>query len=509
MPPPLSWDHPLLFCSYGVCIKGSGLDTSDGTYQGQTAVTAIRMMLQLEMDLSSWIANGTYYTAQFRTDIAESIMPPMPVDRVSLIGVAAGSMVVTFELLPGAGVQPSAAAIQLLHAQDYSESTFYRTGSLTALATRNQTMSFVVVATGRCADGEWSSDCTVSSGGDKLGFSRGASLILTLVGVLIVGLLLGIACIVCYTRRRGKINPNAVVVEGVEAEAQVEGEPNVPTKAPVLPEVTPVVYSGDARWPAFAHRPSISEPGAVAIAHVVPEMLLESVSAPVPVPTVVVDMPPSSSSRPSSSLDDSALDLATAIARHNQELFESHRRQAEALMRSAGPHLAFAAPSNGAAKADHHSPNPAHHSKHSKRHGASSKRHATKHAHAPAPVPVSALPPGRLAPLANRPSVSSDADASSASLASSSAPVPVVRVHFDGQPASSVSSSSVDASVSASAAPAAAGGHSSSSPRSNSIASDESSRLVAPHADERRPHESESDNEHDREPSSSNQPGAQ
>lgn len=207
----LSPNRSISYCFGGACIESTGLEMNvDGAYAGEKIVLGVMIAMKLEIDLAQWQSADTDYAARFERDIAESITPPLAASRVRVIRVTPGSTIVSFELLPGAGIQPTSAAIQLILAAELDQSPLYRPDSLTSLLARNHTIAVTTIETGECLDGSWTTYCASlidASESESDSSFNGVSphLLIGVTCAITLGILIGIAIIIHLKNRRAKV----------------------------------------------------------------------------------------------------------------------------------------------------------------------------------------------------------------------------------------------------------------------------------------------------------------
>jgi hypothetical protein len=228
IPPPLSDDRTLQYCSGDICLHGTGLEAERADASPTAKQFAITLMWSLQMEIATWTSNAALYAMQFREDIARSVVPPMSSDRVKVRAVKGGSTVVTFDILPGKSTKstsangnapvssqvvltPTAAALQLLRDLNYTRSALYRPSSLTRLSTPNQAVAFQATQVGECPDGSWTMQCLsqplkVFDDDDSglISLKITLALVITLGGLL---LLMGAGIFIHLRRRRAKTVP--------------------------------------------------------------------------------------------------------------------------------------------------------------------------------------------------------------------------------------------------------------------------------------------------------------
>jgi hypothetical protein len=168
-------------------------------------------------------APGTVARRRFCSDIANAVQPPLHPSRVRVHSVVAGSVVVSYDILPGVGVVPASAAVQLLASLSEPGSRLRAPDTLTSLITAPDAshVHFAPLRVALCADGtSWDLQCigimppspppdgpgggNNGRGGNLAvdGVSSGLGLAILLVCALLLLVGVGIAACVWYSRRR-------------------------------------------------------------------------------------------------------------------------------------------------------------------------------------------------------------------------------------------------------------------------------------------------------------------
>jgi hypothetical protein len=129
---------------------------SNGTITGAADAIAIQMTFHLTLDFA---AVSSTFNHTFAADIASSMTPSLPVDRVRIQSIRAGSILVDFILLPGPGLIPSSAALQLLTQYDLAGRSLLVNGIFTQYIDFSTPVVFTQVATYACSDGTWKPEC--------------------------------------------------------------------------------------------------------------------------------------------------------------------------------------------------------------------------------------------------------------------------------------------------------------------------------------------------------------
>jgi hypothetical protein len=170
-------------------------------------------------------APGVVARRRFCSDVANAVQPPLHPSRVRLHSVVAGSVVVSYDILPGVGVVPASAAVQLLASLSEPGSRLRAPDTLTSLISAPDAshVHFAPLRVALCADGtSWDVQCigivppsqppdgpddgggNNGRGGDLAvdGVSSGLGLAILLVCALLLLVGVGIAACVWYSRRR-------------------------------------------------------------------------------------------------------------------------------------------------------------------------------------------------------------------------------------------------------------------------------------------------------------------